>query len=125
MSILRIPDDNRGNVGRASTAYSPVAQTSTNAWVLVVGSTIDATNDTLLSMTIHNTGAQTISWKVLAGNTSALTEAIEIKASADIVITAWDSYSNTSLVWRYYGIYIIDKVGGQHGEATIFAISKA
>ena len=124
MSILRITDDNRGNVGRSATMYIPDPQASIDGWVLVDGSLIDSFNDSLYSYTIENSGAQTISWKILAGNTSDLIDAIEIKASADLAAAARSSSSNTSLVWRYYGIYITDKVGGNHGEATIVGFSK-
>jgi hypothetical protein len=122
-TIQRITDDNRGNVGRSATVYAPAAQASTSSWVLL-GAVIDTINDSLYSVTIHNTGLQTISWKILAGNTATIDEAIEIKASADIAASARDSSSNTSLVWRYYGIYIEDKVGGSHGEATAVIIHK-
>jgi hypothetical protein len=124
MSTLRIPDDNRGNVGRSASVYTPIAQASTNAWILVAGSLMDTINDSMFSYTIRNSGAQTISWKILAGNTITLAEAIEIKASADILTTARDSYSSTAAVWRYYGVYITDKVGGVHGEATVVGVSK-
>ena len=124
MSMIRIPDDNRGNVGRSATVYEPDAQASTSGWVLVDGSLIDSINDSMYSYTILNSGAQTITWKILAGNTADLVDAIEIKASADLTAAARSSSSNTSLVWRYYGVYIADKVGGVHGEATIVGIAK-
>jgi hypothetical protein len=109
----------------ASVVYSPIAQASTNAWAVVAGSILNMTNSSKFSYTIQNSGAETISWKILAGNTPTITEAIEIKASADILTTARDSYSTSAAVWRYYGLYIIDKVGGAHGAATVLGITKS
>jgi hypothetical protein len=113
-----------GNIGRAATEVSPTAQVSTNTFVLVTNSILDTLHNLSASFTIKNTGTNTINWKVIAGNTSNLSDAVEVKASAAVASSAVDSYSTSAAVWRYYGVYIQSAVADTPGEATVHGITK-
>lgn len=99
-------------------------QASVNASTLVAGSIMQTTYGTVLSYTIVNTGGNTISWIVYAGNTSDLSDKVVVQASADILASAASSFSVFPAPFEYYGIYILSKVGGAHGEATVRGILK-
>jgi hypothetical protein len=112
------------NVGRAATVVSPAAQASTDAWTDVAGSTLDTLNRLAVSYTCVNSGADTISWRVLGANASDFSDAVEVQASADILTTAAASYSTDTAVWRYYKIQIESKVAGTPGAATVNGVAK-
>lgn len=123
MSINRVSDDNRGNVGRSATIFSPDAQNTTNDPTLV-DAVIDCVNSSLLSITIKNTGANSLDWKVLGGNTSDIAEAVELKANATLTAGSYGTYTSSALVWRYVGVYVESTVDGNPGQATIYGIAK-
>lgn len=113
-----------GNVGRISTTVTPTAQASTASSVIVVGSNLDTLNTLTVSYTIKNTGAESIDWIVYGANASNFSDKVVVNASATITAGSTSSYSTTLAVFRYYGVYIVDTVGGNHGEATIIGITK-
>lgn len=100
-------------------------QTSTNDPTLVAGSILSAWMGLSVSFTIVNTGDDTISWVVYAGNTADLSDKIIIQASADILTGAASSYSAFVAPFSFYGIYVESKVDDTPGEATIKGIVKA
>jgi hypothetical protein len=98
-------------------------QASTNSYALV-GSIVDASMAIAVSFTIKNTGAQTILWEVLAGNTSNLSDGVAVSAPATLASNAFTSYAVTPAPYAYYGLYIKANVNDQHGTATIKGIAK-
>ena len=99
--------------------------TVSDVFVDVTGSMIDTQNFLSIAYTCVNTGAQTIKWKVIGGNSAVFADAVEVQASADILAAAIGSYSASVAVWRYYKLQVGDKVNGQHGAATVRGIAKA
>jgi len=111
-------------VSRAATVVTPSATASTNTYVLVPNALIDTLNSFSGTFTILNTGADSINWKVLAGNGSGLTEAIEAQAEATVTAGAYGTFSVTPAIWRYYGVYIMSSAPDTPGEATVVGTAK-
>jgi len=109
----------------AASTIAPAAQASTNAYVLVAGSILDTLNTRLANFTIENSGAESIDWKVLAGNTVTLSEAIEAQAEATVAAAAYGTFSVNPAVWRYYGVYVKSSAPDTPGEATVIGVTKA
>ena len=103
---------------------TPAAQASTNAWAAVTGSDLDTQMFGSISYTLVN-AAQTIQWRVVAGNASDFSDASIIQAAADVLAAGVASYSASVAAWRYYRVEILDKVGGTHGTSTVRGIAKA
>jgi len=123
MSILRIPDDNRGNVGRSASFLEFTPQATTNAYVLV-DSVVNMLNSSLISVTLENSGDESLDWKVLAGNTPTIDEAVELQAEATVSTTAFGTYYSAAMVWRYVGVYVKSSAPDTPSEATVIAIAK-
>lgn len=102
---------------------SSTVQTSTNAYVLS-GAILDATTALTISFTIKNTGANTILWEVVCGNTSDLSDGVVIQNPATLASNAISSYSLSPVPFAYYAIYIKSNVDNNHGQATIRSIAK-
>jgi len=104
---------------------APTAQaTVSDVMVDVADSIIDTLQFKCVSITIKNTGAETISWQVIGSNDAAFVVPITVQASADIAAAATSSYSSTTAIWRYYKVQVRDKVNAAHGEATVVEIMK-
>ena len=101
-----------------------VTQASTNTSALVAGSILSAWQGLSVSYSIVNTGDDTISWIVYAGNSSDLSDKSIIQASADILSGASSSYSAFVAPFSFYGIYIESKVDDTPGEATVRGVVK-
>lgn len=100
-------------------------QVSTNTSTLVAGSTISTSVGNGLGLTIVNTGSNTITWILYGSNASDLSDKVIVKASADILTTASDSYSNSFAPFLYYSTYIQSKVNDTPGTAVIRAFIKS
>ena len=107
------------------TSIAPADQaTVSNVFVDVAGSKIDTEAKSKLVYTIKNTGAETISWKVLASVDDSTY--VEIEASADVLAAGESSWvaSATEISYRYFKIQVCDKVNGAHGAAQVRGYSK-
>jgi hypothetical protein len=112
------------NVGRSAVEVSPADQPTVDAWTDVTGSTLDSLHALTVSYTVINDGADTISWKILAGNAADFSDAVEAQASADVLAAAIASYSTNTAVWRYYKVQVISKVALTPGAALVHGIAK-
>jgi len=108
----------------AATTVEPTAQASVDAYTLVAGSVLDTLNSLTASFIIENTGANSIDWKVIAGNESTLAAAIEAQAEATVLTTAYGTFSVNPAIWRYYGVYIKSTVPATPGEGTVIGVTK-
>ena len=113
------------SINRYATVITPSATASTNAYVLVPNALLDTLNSFLCTFTIFNSGANSLNWKVIAGNTSGLNEDIEAQAEATVAAGAYGTFSATPAVWRYYGVKIKSTVDDTPGEGTVTGITKA
>ena len=111
-------------VGRAATEVTPTAQTTTSDELIVTGSTLDTLNNYSASYTIQNTGAESIDWRVMAGNVAGMADKVQVQASATVLAAGVSSYSVAGAPYRYYAVYVTDTVGGSHGQATVHGITK-
>lgn len=109
---------------RSAIEVSPADQVTTNSFALIVGSTLDTLNNLAVSFTVENTGVNSIDWKVLGGNVSDLSDGVEVQASATILTTAFDSYSSSVAVFRYYGVQVKSTVPASVGTAVLHGITK-
>jgi hypothetical protein len=105
-------------------SVSPADQASVNAWADVAGSKIDTGTKTKLVYTITNTGADTITWKVLASVDDSTY--VEMEASADLAAAAVSSWTATAVEvsYRYFKVQIASKVAGTPGAAQVRGYSK-
>lgn len=99
-------------------------QVSTNDPTLVAGSILSAWMGLSVAYTVVNSGDNTISYIVYAGNESNLSDKVIIQASADILSGAAGSYSAFVAPYSFYCIFIESKVDGNHGEATVRGVVK-
>lgn len=99
------------------------AKTTTNSYALA-GSIMNATQGVSVSVTIKNTGAQTILWEVLAGNASDLSDGVAVSAPATLAANATATYAVTPAPYAYYGVYSKANVNDQQGQATIKGVVK-
>ncbi len=99
-------------------SVSPV-QASTNTSILVVGSTLDAGNAWTLSYTVKNTGANSINWLVVGGNSSDLSDGVTVQNSATLTAGSIGSYSISVPLYNFYGIKIVSTVADTPGQATV------
>lgn len=104
-------------------SVSPV-QTSTNDYALVQGSILNATRALSVSYTIVNTGDNSITWQVMAGNASDLSDGIVTQAPAAVAADATGSYSVYPAPFKYYGVQIKSTSGGSHGEGSVRGAAK-
>lgn len=100
------------------------SQATTNTLTLITGSIIQTTNGLALAITIKNTGPDTLSWTLYGGNVSDLSDGVVIKASADILTGAVDSYSNSLAPFEFYGVYVKSKVNDVPSTALVNMLSK-
>jgi len=114
-----------GNVGRAASTVSPADYTTTDTFANVPGSVLDTLNSQCVSYTVKNTGAtNTISYQVLGGNLSDLSDAQVVQVSADLAPAAVGSYSATVAVWRYYAVQAKSKVAASPSTVQVRGIAK-
>lgn len=110
---------------RSSSAVAPANYTTTNAFADVTGSTLDTLQYGSVSYTLVNAHAgNVISWKVLAAHQADFSDAVEVKASADVAALGTDSYSATVAVWRYYKVQAVSKVADTPGTAVVRGLAK-
>jgi len=100
-------------------AKSPAAQASTDSFALVAGSILNATLAQSVAITIKNTGANSIDWRVDAGNASDLSDGVTVQNSAAVAANATASYSVQIAPFSYYGVYIKATSGGSQGAGTV------
>ena len=114
-----------GTVGRSATSVTPTAQGSTDSWTLVAGSILDTLNSSSVSYSVKNTEVtNSVDYKILAGNTSNIAEAVEIQAAATILAGAYGGYAISIAPWRYYGVYIQSTVVVTPATVTVVGITK-
>lgn len=106
-------------INRYKTTY-----TTENANTLVPDFKIQTTFGRSIAVTIVNTGDNSLTWAVYGGNESDLSDIVEIKASADILDGAIDSYSSTFAVFEYYVVYVNSTVADTPTTCSLNAIVK-
>ena len=114
-----------GNVGRSATSVTPSPQGSTDSWTVVAGSILDTLNSSSVSYSVKNNEVtNSVDYKILAGNTSNIAEAVEIQASATILAGAYGGYSVSIAPWRYYGTYIQSTLPVTPASVTVRGVTK-
>jgi hypothetical protein len=108
---------------RGAKVVSPAGQASANAYADVAGSTLDTLNAQFVSYTLVNTGANTLTWKVLGANNPDFSDVQQVQAPADVLAAGVASYSG-SAVWRYYKVQVVSKVADTPGSAVVRGIAK-
>lgn len=104
---------------------APTPQASTASYATITGSLINMLQYKTLSFTIKNTGANSIDWKIIAGNMSDLSDAVIVNGAATITAGSYGTaYTATTTPYQWYAVQIIDTVGASHGEATLAGIAK-
>lgn len=106
-----------------SKVLMPADQESTNTYVDVTGSEIDAYSQSLVSYTVKNTdGANSIDYKVLA-SIDGITY-VEVQAEASLASGATGTYATTTAAYRYYKVQIKATVVDSQGDAQVRVIAK-
>ena len=116
--------DDIANLVEVPQEVSPAAQASTNSYVAVTGSPLDVTWQKSVAYTIENTGADTIDWRVVAGNASDFSDAIIVQAEAAVAAAAFGNYSVVTAVWKHYRVEVKSTVADTPGEATVLGVGK-
>lgn len=99
--------------------------TSTNTNTLVAGSILNATNALSVSFTVKNTGdTNSISYEVIGGNASDLSDGVVVQASANLAAGVVGSYGIQVAVFSYYGIKIVSTLAGNHSTGSILGKAK-
>jgi len=104
---------------------NPAPMNSVNDYATVTGSVIDTLNFLTVAFTIVNTGANSITWKVIASNASDFSAAVEVQAEAALAAGLASSFAAAVAPWRYYKVMHKSTVGGDHGQSTVRGIAKA
>ena len=99
-------------------------QTSTNTSTLVAGSKLNTTRGLSASVTIVNTGDDSIDWVLYGANTSDLSDKVIVKANATVASGASDSYATSLAPFRFYAVFVESTVDNTPGEATVSGIVK-
>jgi hypothetical protein len=125
---VKVTDNGDGSyslsVSQAIKAVSPAPQASTNPFVDVAGSSMDALTSQSISYTIINTGANSLTWQVLAGNAADGSDAAVISGPAALIAAAVASFSQSPALWRFYKIQIKSTVAATPGTASIHGVAK-
>ena len=95
------------------------SQASTNTSTFVTASTLDAYQAMSVSYTVKNAGANSVNFEVIAGNLADLSDAVQVQAPATVANGAVGSYAVSIAPYVFYGIKIVDTVGGNHGTVTV------
>jgi hypothetical protein len=103
---------------------TPVAQTTTDNYADVVGSTIDALNYRSVSYTILENNVNAIHWRVVASNDSGFSVPVIVQAEATVAKAGNSSFSSTPAVFRYYKVQVAAAVGASQGNVTVAGIAK-
>lgn len=77
-----------------------------------------------LSVTIKNTGENTLTWSIWAGNLSDLSDLVEVKANENVADGGVSSWSSEYAVFEFYVVYIVSLVEDAHTTAVLSAIVK-
>jgi hypothetical protein len=104
---------------------APADQETTNDYVDVAGSTLDAEGKSRVVFTIKNTdGANSLTWKVLASIDNSTY--VEVKAEATLAAAAISSFEATAVqaAYRYFKIQVKATVGGSQGDAQVRGYAK-
>lgn len=106
------------------TTTSVTPQVSTNAFVDVTGSTINATSLSFVNYTLGNSGANTITYKVLGANVSDFTNAQTV-STADITAGSNTVVTSNPAIYSYYKVQVESKVDDTPGTITVQGIGKS
>ena len=111
--------------GRFASA-PPMADQATvsNVFTDWLGSILDTLHTASVSYTIKNTGANSITWQVLAANLADFSDSVVVKAGAAVAAAASDTYLANPAPYRFYKVQIEDTVNGNHGTAHGAGITK-
>jgi hypothetical protein len=101
----------------------PDAQTSTNSYVVVTGSGLNASPFQTASYTI-SVITNNIDWKVFGANNSDFSDEVEVMSETTVSAGANDSYSVSPAPYRYYRVKIVSSSTDTHGDATIHGLAK-
>ena len=99
-------------------------QASTNTSTLVTGSKISTARGLTVSITIVDTGDDSIDWVLYGANASDLSDKVIVKANATVLSGAADSYSNSLAPFRFYAPFVESTVDDTPGEATVNGVVK-
>jgi hypothetical protein len=100
---------------------NPVAQVSTNAYVVYAGSEVAAKDFRSVSYTIKAV-TESVKWKVYGANLANYTDEVEVQAEATVLAAAASSYAVAQAPYAYYRVKITD--GSGHSTATVTGLAK-
>lgn len=99
--------------------------TTTNTNTLVSGSILNATNALSVSFTVKNTGgSNSLSYEVIGGNTSDLSDGVVVQNSATVAAGAIGSYAVQVTPFAYYGIKVVSTSAGNHTTGLVSGKAK-
>lgn len=101
---------------------SVVVTTNTNT--LDTGSILQAWNAMSVAFTVVNTGAESLDYQVVVGNTSDLSDAVVIQNTATLASGAVGSYGISIAPFSYYAIKVVSSAPDTPSEATILGRAK-
>lgn len=102
---------------------APDAQASTNAYVVLAGSTLDARGWRSLSYTIA-VATNAVTWESYGANASDFSDEVIVNAGASVAGGANSSYSVSPPPYAYYRVKIKSTVADTPGTATLRGIQK-
>ena len=106
-----------------ATIISDLGQQSTNSFAIVQGSLINMTRYSTLSYTFHNSGANALDWKVVGGNTSDLTDGVDIDTGT-LASDAYDSHTSQVTPYQWYAVFIKADVADSQSTLDVNGIGK-
>lgn len=101
-----------------------VTQDTINTAEIVEGFTVQTTFGRGLSITIKNTGENSLTWAVWGGNLSDLSDVVEVKANENVLDAMASSWSTDYAVFEFYVVYIASLVEDAPTTAVLSAIVK-
>ncbi len=101
----------------------PDTQTSTNSYVAVSGSGLNASPFTTVSYTI-SVVTNNVNWKVFGANKSDYSDEVEVQSETTVSSGSNDSYSVTPAPYGYYRVKITSASTDTHGDVTVVGLAK-
>lgn len=99
--------------------------TTTNTNTLVSGTILNASAALSVSFTIKNTGgSNSLSYEIIGGHTSDLSDGVVVQASANVAAGAVGSYAVSVAPFTFYGIKVVSTSAGNHTTGSILGKAK-
>ncbi len=111
-------------IARYGFASTPTPQATIATYADVAGSLLDTLHTQSVAYTILNSGANSLTWQVLAANLPDFSDVQVVKAPAAVAAAGIDTYVVAAAPYRYYKVQVKDTVGASHGTATLGCITK-